>query len=41
VVVLKKDGCVYDFVHIAPPGASEATRERFMAFVRGFSTVGS
>jgi hypothetical protein len=39
VVVLKKDGCVYDFFHIAPPGAGDRSRGRFLAFVRGFSTV--
>jgi hypothetical protein len=41
VVVLKKDGCVYDFVQVAAPGVNEAARERFLTFVRGFSTVGS
>lgn len=38
VVVLKKDGCVYDFMHIAPPAAPEAGRLRFITFVEGFST---
>ncbi len=37
IVVLKKDECVYDFVHIAD-GRDETT-EDFSAFVAGFSTV--
>jgi hypothetical protein len=38
VYILKKDGCVYDFVHVGPE-ASEASangRRRFDAFVHGF-----
>lgn len=38
VVVLKKDGCVYDFVHISPPSRGDSSRERFRTLVRGFST---
>jgi hypothetical protein len=41
VVVLKKDGCVYDFFHVAPVSASPASAERFLAFVRSFNTVAS
>lgn len=43
VVVLKKDGCVYDFVYVAPPheGAPAAAgRAAFASFVNGFHTVG-
>ena len=39
VFVLKKNGCVYDFVHIAPPEAAAESRERFVGFVQGFSTI--
>ncbi len=39
VVVLKKDGCVYDFMHIADRDAPEAGRLDFERFVRGFSTL--
>jgi hypothetical protein len=38
-VVLKKNGCVYDFVHVAPPAAPEGGRRSFLAFVEGFSTI--
>ena len=37
VYVLKKDGCVYDFVRVANDGAGHAEFDRF---VRGFSTEG-
>ena len=36
VFVLSKDGCVYDFVHMAKPGTSVEEYERF---VRGFRTL--
>jgi hypothetical protein len=39
VVVFKKNGCVYDFVHVAPPEAPADGRRRFIAFVQGFSTI--
>lgn len=39
VVVLKKDGCVYDFVHITSSPATAQDRETFARFVRGFSTL--
>lgn len=38
VVVLKKDGCVYDFLHISDRNAS-ADQENFERFVRGFATL--
>jgi hypothetical protein len=38
VYVLKKDGCVYDFLHIADD-ASETREQSFEHFVRSFSTV--
>lgn len=39
VFVLKKNGCVYDFVHVAPPSAPAEGRRDFVAFVQGFSTI--
>ena len=39
VYVLSKDGCVYDFVYLAPPNASEDSLRAFEAFVRGFQTL--
>lgn len=39
VVVLKKDGCVYDFWLIAPPGGDPAARQDFSRFVAGFRTL--
>lgn len=38
-IVLKKNGCVYDFVHIAPTSAPPEGRLGFVAFVEGFSTI--
>jgi hypothetical protein len=40
VYVLKKNWCVYDFVHIAEPSSPAASREAFDRFVRGFGTLG-
>lgn len=39
VIVLKKNGCVYDFMYVAPPSAPEDGRDRFTTFVRGFATL--
>ena len=39
VFVMKKNGCVYDFVYIAPPSAPAESRQRFVSFVQGFSTI--
>lgn len=39
VFVFKKNGCVYDFVHVAPPSASPDGRREFVNFVQGFSTI--
>lgn len=42
VTVLKKDGCVYDFLHVdggASSPALEASRKEFRKMVRGFSTL--
>ena len=39
VVVLKKDGCVYDFMLVAAPPIGSQSIEGFDAFVAGFSTV--
>jgi hypothetical protein len=38
-VVLKKDGCVYDFVLVTPPETFTAARPGFDAFVNGFRTL--
>jgi hypothetical protein len=39
VFVLKKNGCVYDFAQIAPPNPSRESRDQFIRFVQGFSTI--
>jgi hypothetical protein len=39
VFVLKKDGCVYDFMLITPPDALEQSQQDFERFVTGFSTL--
>jgi hypothetical protein len=38
VYVLKKDGCVYDFILIAEPTVSPSSIGEFDRFVSGFST---
>jgi len=38
VYVLKKDGCVYDFMHIADQRHAEQSQASFDRFVRGFAT---
>jgi hypothetical protein len=38
VFVLKKDGCVYDFMWIGADGTAEASPGDFQRFVQGFST---
>jgi len=38
VYVLKKDGCVYDFMHVTP-SADPAARADFERFVQGFGTL--
>jgi hypothetical protein len=37
--VLKKDGCVYDFVVISTPDRFDANRQVFENFVAGFHTI--
>lgn len=39
VYVLKKDGCVYDFMRVAAVGAAAASGQDFERFVQGFATV--
>lgn len=39
VWVLKKDGCVYDLLHMAPPGTGQRARAPFQQMVQGFATV--
>jgi hypothetical protein len=36
LVVLKKDGCVFDFTYVAPPGQAEARMADFEALLSGF-----
>jgi hypothetical protein len=38
VFVLKKNGCIYDFILIAGPSADDKARAEFDQFVAGFST---
>lgn len=40
IYVLKKDGCVYDLVWVAPPERFENGLSDFDAFVSGFQTTG-
>jgi hypothetical protein len=39
VWVLKKDGCVYDLIYLAPPADAERGLEAFRKLVHGFATV--
>lgn len=39
VWVLKKDGCVFDFIYLAPPEAFDRGVKEFQSFTRGFSTL--
>jgi hypothetical protein len=39
IFVLKKDGCVYDFVYVATRDAIESGAPEFAQFVRGFHTI--
>jgi hypothetical protein len=39
VFVMKKDGCVYDFVRIADASAGDAGRAEFQSFVKSFQTL--
>jgi hypothetical protein len=41
IYVLKKDGCVYDFVYVAPPDRFADGAPRFEQFATGFHTVGA
>lgn len=36
LLVLKKDGCVFDFTYVAPPGQAEARMPDFDALLAGF-----
>lgn len=40
VYVLKKDSCVYDFIHIAAVDTSGESTRSFEQFVKGFGTLG-
>ena len=40
VYVLKKDNCVYDFIHIAAVNPPESSTRSFEQFVKGFATLG-
>lgn len=39
VYVMKKDGCVYDFMYIVAADADAGSRAEFERFVQGFSTL--
>jgi hypothetical protein len=39
IFVMKKDGCVYDFVYVGDPGRAEGGVADFERFVRGFHTM--
>jgi len=39
IFVLKKDGCVYDLVYVAPPAHFAGGRTAFGEFARGFRTL--
>jgi hypothetical protein len=39
VVVLKKNGCVYDFAHVTPTSAEKVGQQQFDAFVQSFSSI--
>ena len=39
VYVMKKDGCVYDFMYIAAADSSASSSAEFEHFVQGFSTL--
>lgn len=39
VWVLKKDGCVYDLLYLAPPADADRGLEAFHGLVHGFATV--
>jgi hypothetical protein len=39
IFVMKKDGCVYDLVYVAPPATFAQGTAGFEAFVAGFGTV--
>jgi hypothetical protein len=41
IYVLKKDGCVYDLVYVAPPERFADGSARFEQFALGFHTVGT
>jgi hypothetical protein len=38
LVVLKKDGCIYDFAYVAPVGGYAVRQGQFRALVDGFAT---
>lgn len=39
IYVMKKDGCVYDFVYMGDPSAFDGGAKEFEAFVHGFRTL--
>jgi hypothetical protein len=39
IFVMKKDGCIYDFVYLGDPAGFEAGTRDFEGFVRGFRTL--
>jgi hypothetical protein len=41
IYVLKKDGCIYDFVRVAPPDRFEPGTDEFKRFVSSFHALGT
>lgn len=39
IFVMKKDGCVYDFIYMGDPSAFDAGAPAFEAFAKGFRTL--
>ena len=39
IYVMKKDGCVYDFIYMGDPAAFDAGAPAFEAFAKGFRTL--
>lgn len=39
IIVMKKDGCVYDFVLVSPRALSDSDKSQFHGMVEGFGTL--
>ena len=38
LVVMKKDGCIYDFTYVSPPGRVDERKRDFDQLVKNFKT---